>query len=324
MEQTGLRIVFVCDGHRRVLGTLTDGDVRRAILAGAAVTSQHVSTIMNRGFASVVPSSGRVEVLDLMRARGIEQIPVIDDRGRLCGIHSIHELIRSPVSDSWAVILAGGKGTRLRPLTEHVPKPMVPVAGRPILERLVLHLATHGVRRIFLSVNHLAGVIEDHFGDGSRFGCSIEYLREETALGTCGPLSLLPPKRKFPLIVLNGDLVTQVNIDRLLQFHSHGGYVATLGLRPYHVDIPFGVAEVRGNRLVTLREKPTERMLISAGIYVVGPRALRLVPRHQKFQMPELFDRCLGKKLKVGAYVVEGDWSDVGDPSDLRRAKGES
>lgn len=323
IEDGARAVAFVCDARRRVMGTLTDGDARRAILAGASLDSRCVREIMHCDFAKVSPAAGRAEVLDMMRARGIEQVPVVDNQGRLCGLHSLHDLIGATERQNWAVIMAGGKGVRLGPLTDKVPKPMISVAGRPILERLVLHLLGYGIRRMFLAVNHLAHVIEDHFGDGARFGCRIDYLRESKPLGTGGALSLLPTVPETPTLVVNGDLVTQFDVGRMLSFHSEGSYAATFGLRSHSIEIPFGVAKVRGNQLIELREKPTERMLINAGIYVLDPRAVRMIPKDREFHIIELFDRCVRKRMKVGAHVIEDDWVDVGRHEELNRARGQ-
>ena len=314
-------IAFVCDATGRVLGTVADGDIRRALLAGKTLDSKCLDSTMQHDFLAVDESAGRAEVLDLMRAREISQVPVLDAAGHLIGLHLMRELIGNAERTNWALILAGGRGSRLRPLTESTPKPMVTVAGRPILERLVLHLVGWGIRRIFLSVNHLAEVIENHFEDGARFGCQIEYLREGVPLGTGGPLSLLCSFPTEPLLVMNGDLVTQVNVGRLLDFHACGGYSATFGVRPYAVEIPFGVAEVREGRLVGLREKPTMQLLVNAGIYVVAPEVLQLVPRGREFPITELFTQLLAQGQRVAAFSIEDEWADVGRTEELRKAR---
>lgn len=323
IDDGGASIAFVVDEVGRVIGSVTDGDLRRALLAGAALDGRCLTHAMRRGFVYVTAETGRAEVLDLMRARQVEQIPILDTDGRLCGLHTVQEFIAPAQRPNAAVILAGGLGTRLQPLTESIPKPMIRVAGRPILERLVLHLMSHGIRRFYLSVNYLAHVIEEHFGDGSRFGCTIAYLREDKPLGTGGPLSLLPDL-ETPVLVANGDLVTQCDVGRMLSFHEAGDYVATFGLRPYTVAIPFGVASVRGDRLVDLREKPTERMLINAGIYVLSPCAVALVPKDVHYPITDLFSRLVSEGRPVGAHVVQDDWLDVGQHEELRRARGDA
>ena len=323
IERGGQSIAFVCDDERCIIGSLTDGDVRRALVDGATLDSASLPSIMSKSFTAVGPEVGRAEVLDLMHARGIGQLPVLDEEGRLIGLHTIGQILTGRIRENCAVVLAGGKGTRLHPLTETTPKPMVTVAGRPILERIVLHLMSSGFRRIFISVNHLAHVIEDHFGDGAQFGCSIEYLREQEPLGTGGPLSLLDPVPDLPLLVLNGDLVTQFSIENMLAFHERGRYFATFGLKPYRIEIPFGVADVDGDRLVGLQEKPVERRLINAGVYLLSPHAVRLVPKGCAYPITDLFGRCLEEGRAVGAHVISDDWIDIGRQAELQRARGE-
>ncbi|MBC8085657.1 MAG: nucleotidyltransferase family protein [Phycisphaerae bacterium] len=316
-------ITFVVNEAGRVVGSLTDGDIRRAILAGNDVHSRCVERIMSTNFTAVTPDTRRVEVLDLMRARHINVVPIVDTDGKLIGLHLLRELFGGETRPNWAFVLAGGKGTRLRPLTENIPKPLIAVAGRPILERIVLHLVGHGFRRIFLSVNYLGHMIEDHFGDGSHFGCRIEYIHETQPLGTGGPLKLLPEPIEHPMLVMNGDLVTQFDIDRLVSFHKRGDFVATLGLRPYHQEVPFGVADVQGDRLTGMREKPRLEMLVNAGIYMVSQAAVDLIEPNEEFPITELFNRALGKGLPVGAHLIEDEWLDVGRHDELNKARGQ-
>lgn len=317
----GVEIAFVADGGK-IVGTLSDGDIRRALLRGETLESRSVRRAMRRDFMFVTPAVGRAEVLDMMRARYISQVPVLDAAQRMVGLHLLQELLGAVDRPNWAVIMAGGEGVRLRPLTEHVPKPMLTVAGRPILERLVLHLAGYGIREIFLSVNYLGHVIEEHFGDGARFGCKIRYLRENQPLGTGGPLSLLPKIPADPVLVLNGDLVTQAEIDRILDAHEAGGYDATMCVRPYQTEVPFGVADVRGGRLLGFREKPTEQLLVNAGIYVLSAPALRRVPKGKVYPITAIFEESLAKKRPIGAHLIAGEWMDVGRHEELKRARG--
>ncbi|CAN5874221.1 nucleotidyltransferase family protein [soil metagenome] len=321
IEAGGEAITFVLDDDSQVIGCLTDGDIRRAILRGASLEDRVLPEVMRRDFTAVTPQDGRAEVLDLMRARRIERIPVLGADRRLIGLHTIRQLVSMAERPNRVVILAGGKGTRLHPITEQVPKPMVTVAGRPILERLILHLMSCGLRRFTISINYLGHLIEGHFGDGSHLGCEIDYLRESEPLGTGGPLSLLPPQ-PLPVVVLNGDLVTQCDVGDLLDFHERGGYTATLGIRPYTVEVPFGVAEVEGGRLLALREKPSERTLINAGIYVLSPAAVACVPAGRAYPITALFETLLAEGKPVGAHVLEAEWLDVGRHDELRRARG--
>src|SRR5688500_17268504 len=219
-------VALVVDADGCVVGVVTDGDIRRGLLRGLALEGP-VSAVMTTNYIYVGADADRASVLDLMKARSIRHVPVVGRDRRLLGVHFLETLLGTTDKPNAAVVMAGGEGRRLRPLTDRLPKPMVPVAGRPILERIVLHLVGYGVKRIYISVNYMAEVITGHFGDGSRFGCAIEYLRETTPLGTGGPLSLLKERPKDPLVVMNGDLVTQVDISRLLQFHGRSHAAAT-------------------------------------------------------------------------------------------------
>lgn len=322
LERGGIGIALVVDDGRLV-GTLTDGDVRRAILGGAALDKQ-LLPFAQRSFTAASPLESRGEVLDLMQARAIEQVPIVDERGALLGVHLLRELLGAEERPSWAVVMAGGRGVRLRPITDTLPKPMITVAGRPILERIVLHLVGHGVRRVYLSVNYLAPIIEQHFGDGERFGCRIEYLREEKPLGTAGALSLLPEKPSEPLLVLNGDLLTQLNVADLLSFHQRGGHIATMAVTEYTHTVPFGVAELHDEQVCELVEKPTHAWWANAGIYSLSPEVLGRVRRDEETPMTALLGDCIARGERVGAYRVRGDWLDVGRPDELKKARGET
>ena len=312
-------IALVADAECGVQGVVTDGDIRRGLLSGLDLDSP-VSRVMTTDYVHVGPDADRAGVLDLMRARRIRHVPVLGIGRKLLGIHFLETLLGTADKPNIAVIMAGGEGRRLRPLTDRVPKPMVPVAGRPILERIVLHLVGYGIKRIYISVNYLAEVIMGHFGDGQRFGCSITYLNESAPLGTGGPLSLLGEPQQHPLLVMNGDLVTQVDISRLLQFHERQRSCATLAARHYSVEIPFGVVTQRDDQLLELTEKPTPHYLINAGIYVLDPDVLALVPAGTFFPITVLFEKLLALKRRVAVYSIEEDWIDVGRREELKRA----
>jgi len=319
IDKGGAGIAMVLDEDGRLVGTMTDGDIRRALLRGTSL-ERPLAPCVRRKFTAVGPAAGRAEVLDLMQARLLNQVPIVDGEGRLLGLHLLHELIGAIERPNWAVIMAGGEGRRLRPITEDTPKPMVRVAGRPILERLVLHLVSFGIRRIFLAVNYMGKVIEDHFGDGARLGCRIEYLREEEPLGTGGPLALLPPTAPDPLLVLNGDLVTQVNLDKMFAAHAAGGFLATLGIRRYSHRVPFGSVEVTEGLVSRIEEKPVLTRSINGGIYVLGVDLVQRVPKRFTL-ITDLFEEALAKGERIGAYEIEEDWIDVGQHEQLQHAR---
>jgi dTDP-glucose pyrophosphorylase len=322
LEKSGLEIALVVDEQEKLLGVLTDGDIRRALLSGSTLDLA-IHGMIQREFTFVGPGMGRAEVLDLMRARSISQIPILDAKGCLIGLHTMHEILGAVERPNWAVVMAGGRGERLRPLTDDLPKPMVKVAGRPILERIILHLVGFGIRRVFLSVNYMRDVIERHFGDGGDLGCRIEYLREVKPLGSGGALSLLSGRPADPMLVLNGDLLTHINVENLLAFHNRGGFAASVAVHEYIHTVPYGVVERKGERITGIREKPSQTWLANAGIYVLEPGLVERVPRDTFFPLPALIDECLDRGEAVGAFPIEGEWIDVGHPNELLRARGE-
>jgi dTDP-glucose pyrophosphorylase/CBS domain-containing protein len=321
LDKGGLEITLVIDESRKLVGILTDGDIRRALLRGSAM-SDRVSELVKQSFVSVGRRAGRTEVIDLMQALCISQIPVVDDDGRLAGLHLLRELIGAPERPNWAVIMAGGRGTRLAPLTDQLPKPMLRVAGSPILERIVLHVVGQGVKRIFLAINYLGHIIRDHFGDGSKFGARIEYLTEDKPLGTGGALSLLPEPPAAPVLVMNGDLITQADVGALLRFHEGGTQVATVAVRKYFHTVPFGCVELEGDRLVRLEEKPTTTRLVNAGIYVLAPQLVTALERNKPTTVPDILSGAMNRGEDVRAFEIDDDWIDVGQREHLDQARG--
>lgn len=320
IDNAAIATAVVCE-DRKVKGVLTDGDIRRAIIGGASLTTP-IAEYYTKKFISVGPEAVRADVLELMQARVIEQIPIVDAYGELKGFHTLHKLLGSEVKPNWAVIMAGGKGVRLGKQTANTPKPMLKVAGKPILERLVLHLVSYGIRRVFISVNHLSHMIEDYFQDGFRWGCSIEYLREIQPLGSGGALSLFPEVPKYPVILINGDLLLEANLSQMLVFHETSQLYATMGVHYYSHEIPFGCVETNQNRIVGLEEKPVFTKTINGGVYVLSPEAVQSVPKNTFFPITGLFERALAERLPCGAYPLDGDWIDVGVPEQLKQARG--
>lgn len=312
--------VMVSNAEGRLVGVMTDGDLRRMLLNGATMDAP-ITPHVNRDFTSVPENTPRAHVLDLIRARSIEHVPIVNDRMQLVGIHRLGEMISKHPLPNHAVVMAGGKGTRLGELTKEIPKPMLKVAGRPILERIVIHLVGAGIRRIHLAVNYLSHVIENHFEDGSQFGCEISYIREETPLGSGGALSLLPETPTDPILVMNGDLVSDFPVRRLLTYHYKGNYAATMALSPYHHKVPFGCVKLEDGSITALREKPLISELINAGIYVISPELVFNLPCGF-LPITDIFASCLEAEMPIGGYVIEENWADIGMPEELELARG--
>lgn len=327
MHAGRIRNVFVVDAEGRLVGVVTAEAVLDAVVRGTDIDSSAASLAGDPALL-VTPEDARSRVLDLMRGLRLTEVPVVDDAGRVVGVHTKKSLSGNRRRRNWAVIMAGGRGTRLAPLTNSVPKPMLNVAGRPILEHLVLHLVGAGIRKIFLSVNYLGQLIEDHFGDGSGFGCAIEYLREEkdTPLGTGGPLGLLRDagyRAHHPLLVLNGDLVTGFAVGDLLDNHASGDAAATIAVTEYQHEIPYGVVEGSDSKLVRMVEKPVSSWQVNSGIYVIEPWLLSRVPRGEVYPITRLFEECLKRGEDVGLWSMTDPWQDVGRPIELARARGD-
>jgi dTDP-glucose pyrophosphorylase len=315
----------VVDAERHLLGTVSEREALHAVLDGYDLDAP-AAPLVRPAPVTVRPSTSRAEVLDLMRARSLQEVAVVDGDGHLLGLHRTGRVVGAE-RDNWVLVMAGGRGTRLGPLTADVPKPMLPVAGRPILERIVLHLVGSGIRRILLSVAYLGHVIEQHFGNGAALGCRIDYVREDPdhPLGTGGPLGLLPglglvPDR--PLLVMNGDLVLDCAVGELLDAHEAGGCAATVAVSQYSHQVPFGVVRAAEGRLAEIVEKPVSSWPVNAGVYVVEPRLLSRVPAGELFPITTLFDDCLRRGEGVGVWQMPGDWLDIGRPAELARARG--
>lgn len=326
IDRSGLHVALLVSPDGLLRGLLSDGDVRRAILGGADLggpAREHATARPQ----SVAVGSGRAHVLDLMRALRISAVPEVDDVGRPTGLHTLTDVAGVPDLPNPVVIMAGGKGTRLGQLTRSTPKPLLEVAGRSIVEWIVLNLVGGGVRDVWVSVNHLAEQVQDHLGDGDRLGCRVRYLREspEQPLGTAGSLALFrreQPDLDRPVLVMNADLVVQFDPAQMLDLHRSAGAAVTVASRTYQHEVPYGVLETEGTSVTGLWEKPVLTREVNAGVYVVAPSVLDRVPADRPSTMPEVIQGCLDRDETVASWPLTEDWIDVGTPQELARAKG--
>jgi dTDP-glucose pyrophosphorylase len=317
-----LGIALVVDAALRLQGTVTDGDARRAVLRRTDLSAP-VDHVMNRKFIAVGMDAREAAILELMHARSIKQIPVVDRDGALRGLHYLPDLSQVSHRPNWAVIMAGGEGRRLRPLTERTPKAMLPIGEQPILRRVVDLLVRHRFREIFISVNYLGDQIEDYFGDGGGTGCRISYLRETKPLGTAGALSLLPSRPTGPLLVINGDLVTDLDISALMDYHTEAACLGTQCVFEYVHHVPFGVVRCEENQVIDHEEKPSVRQLVNAGIYVISPSLLDLVPDDHAFTMPDLLVEARRNGYPIAAFPIRERWADIGQLKDYEQVREE-
>jgi dTDP-glucose pyrophosphorylase len=324
IDAGAIEIALVVDPRGRLLGTVTDGDVRRALLKGAQLEDAIDSIVHYDPVTAHIGVEDGV-LLRLMAEASIDQVPLLDDE-RVVDVAFLRHLVaasgdRQTWSDSPVVLMAGGMGTRLRPLTDKTPKPMLPVGDRPLLETLLDQVGEAGFSRVLIAVNHQAEVIERHFGDGSRFGVQVAYLNETSPLGSAGALRLAASELDRPFIVMNADLLTNVKLSALMRFHCEEANVVTVGVRQYALDLPYGVVDMAGTRVLSVREKPRLSFFVNAGLYAVDPSAVSLISQMpDRFDMTDLIDAALGADARVGGFPVREYWLDVGQLADYDRA----
>ncbi|GGX84084.1 nucleotidyltransferase family protein [Vogesella alkaliphila] len=321
INEEALRIALVVDEWQKLLGIVTDGDIRRALLKGLGLEAP-VNLVMNRTPVLVGPDMGRAHALALMQQKSVLSLPIVDDNGTLLGLETWEHALEPSRYDNPVFLMAGGFGTRLKPLTDHCPKPLLKVGDRPILETLLLSFIRHGFSDFYISTHYMPEQIRQHFGDGSKWNVTITYVHEEKPLGTGGALGLLPKTLPdLPLIMINGDVLTTVDFDRLLAFHSEHLPAATMCVREYDYQIPYGVIQGNGHRIISMVEKPIQRYFVNAGIYVVSPHVFKSVPAHQRIDMPTLLEQQMEADKDVLMFPIHEYWLDIGHIDDFRRAQ---
>lgn len=320
IDQEALKIALVVDDGKRLVGTVSDGDIRRGILKGCELENS-VHEIMNTSPSVASKNDSREKILALMRQKQIYQIPLVDSGGVLVGLEVIDMFLNSARRENWVVLMAGGLGTRLKQLTSHTPKPLLKVGDKPILETILDNFIEHGFYRFFISVNYRSEMIEDYFGDGSRWGVHINYLREDKKLGTAGALSLLSEKPSASVLVMNGDLLTKVNFEQLLDFHTEHTSSATMCVREYDFQVPYGVVTLDQHRIVSIEEKPIQRFFVNAGIYVLEPDILEIIQPGTHLDMPSLFDKLVKLEKETAVFPIREYWLDIGRIDDFEQAQ---
>jgi dTDP-glucose pyrophosphorylase len=320
LDQIAIKIVLVANSAGVLEGTISDGDIRRGLLKGLDLNSS-INSVIHRNALVVPPELGRDLVMQLMVVNKIQQIPVVDEQHHVVGLHLWDEIAAPPSRPNLMVIMAGGKGTRLRPHTENCPKPLLEVAGKPMLEHIIDRAKMEGFNHFVLAIHYLGHMIESHFGNGEELGVQIDYLREESPLGTAGALSLLNPLPDAPFVVTNGDVITDIRYGELLDFHTRHAAAATMAVRVHEWQHPFGVVQMQGVEIVGFEEKPIARSHINAGVYAIEPSALSVLLPDVHCDMPSLFERLMAKSLRSVAYPMHEPWLDVGRPADLALAQ---
>lgn len=323
LDQVGIKIVLVVNETGELEGTISDGDIRRGLLKGLDLNSQ-ITSVVHHNALVVPPEMGRDMVMQLMVANKIQQIPVVDEHRHVVGLHLWDEITTPPTRSNMMVIMAGGMGTRLRPHTENCPKPLLHVAGKPMLEHIIERAKLEGFSHFVLAIHYLGYMIEEYFGNGERLGVRIDYLREQSPLGTAGALGLINPRPDAPFVVTNGDVITDIRYGELLDFHIRHAATATMAVRVHEWQHPFGVVQTQGVDIIGFEEKPVARTHINAGVYVLEPDALCILSADTRCDMPTLFERLQAEAKRTVAYPMHEPWLDVGRPDDLKQANMES
>ncbi len=319
LDRGALQILMMVDADHRLLGTITDGDIRRALLRGNPLTTP-ARDVMHTTPMVVSPEMSRSTVWSLMQINKLRQLPIVAADGRVVGLHLWDQVLTAPTRDNTVILMAGGFGKRMMPYTENVPKPMLEVAGKPLLQHAIERARADGFHRFLITLHYLPQVIRSHFGDGSAFGVDIDYVEETTPLGTAGALSLIPNRPDLPMIIANGDILTDVRFSDMLEFHRQHGAAATMAVREHEYHNPFGVVQTQGVDITGFEEKPIWRTKINAGLYVLGPEALDLLPPNTHCNMPTLFDQIRANGARTIVYPMHETWMDVGNPQDLLNA----
>jgi dTDP-glucose pyrophosphorylase len=320
LDQVAIKIVLVVNERAELEGTLSDGDIRRGLLKGLNLNSL-ITSVIHRNALVVPLDMGREMVMQLMVANKIQQIPVVNEKHHVIGLHLWDEITTPPVRPNLMIIMAGGMGKRLRPHTENCPKPMLPVAGKPMLHHIVERAKSEGFSHFVLAINYLGHIIEDYFGNGEWLQVQIDYLREQSPLGTAGALGLFNTDPADPFVVTNGDVITDIRYGELLDFHVRHDAAGTMAVRMHEWQHPFGIVQMQGVEIVGFEEKPIARSYINAGVYALDPAALSVLTRDAHCDMPTLFERLQARDKRTVAYPMHEPWLDVGRPVDWKQAE---
>ena len=321
IETNAAKIVFIIDDKGRLVGSVSDGDIRRALLKGQGLDSP-VSQVMNPNPVVVRTTNySNKQVLKLMKDKDVRYIPILNNHNQILNIQTSEDLQKKDIKDNWVVLMAGGLGERLSPLTETKPKPLLTLGSKPILENILESFIDNGFRKIFISVNYKANMVEEYFGDGSKWNVEIIYIRESKRLGTVGALGLLPVIPDNPIIVMNGDILTKVNFEKLLNFHQKNDCVATMCIRNYDHQIPYGTVVVDNQKVKSIVEKPIHNFFVNAGIYVLEPEIINGMLKNVYKDMTDLLKELMMAQKEVSVYPIHEYWLDIGQMDDFERAQ---
>ncbi|QSB02170.1 nucleotidyltransferase family protein [Methylomonas sp. EFPC1] len=323
IDRAALQIALVVDDQEKLLGVVTDGDIRRALIRGLSL-EHPVFEVMNKRPKVAALNDSKTQLIAMMEGHHLYQLPVVDEQGRVVRLESLQALYKQPAFPNPVFLMAGGFGTRLRPYTDECPKPLLEIGGKPILETIIENFVKSGFRQFYIAVHYRAQQIKDYFGDGGRWGIKIDYIDETEPMGTAGAIGLMPDNLPdVPLIVMNGDILTQIDFSRLLAYHNEQQAIATLCVRQYEYQIPYGVVRLEQQRVVGIEEKPLQSCLANAGIYVLDHSLINSISAQKKLDMPTLLNQQVAAGEIVSMFPVNDYWLDIGREADFLRAQGE-
>ncbi len=321
LTKEALRIAIVVDDEGVILGIVTDGDIRRALVRGCTINSS-VNEFMHKDPMVASAEDSRFNIVSMMKEKDLLVVPIVNKKNHVIGVETLNQLLDSKKYDNPVFLMAGGFGKRLSPLTDHTPKPLLKVGSKPILETILEQFVSFGFHKFFISVHYKAQMLKDYFGDGGKWKVDIQYVHEEEPLGTAGSIGLLPDTiPDLPVIVMNGDLLTKVNFERLLEFHEEAGGNATMCVREYDFEVPYGIIESDGNKVERIVEKPVHSFFVNAGIYIINSELVRSIGGNKYLDMPSFLNSKLEEGGQVNMYPVHEYWVDIGRMDEYQLAR---
>ena len=318
ISEGAMQIALVVDDKNKLIGTLTDGDIRRGLLKGMDINSSIKSIVFKKPII-VNLNDTKKKILKKALSKKIHQIPVVDNKKKVKGIYIIDELMQPKKRTNKVILMVGGRGSRLKPLTNNIPKPMLKVGSKPVLHTIVENFVTCGYQDIVMCLNYGSKIIQDYFDDGSKFDANITYVIEKKRMGTAGALSLLNEKPLEPFFVMNGDLLTNLDFDKMLDFHNDHRSLATMCVREHITEVPYGVVTQDKGNIISVEEKPIRSFFLNAGIYILDPDCFNFIP-NKFYDMPSLFQKMISKNKKVISFPLQEYWLDIGRFADLEKA----
>ena len=319
LNKTSLRIVIIVNKNIELIGVITDGDIRRGILNGANL-DQNLDRVINKNQLTVIKGEKNQKILKILNDNNMFSIPIVDIEGKVCGIETTQHLMKEKTRENWVFLMAGGYGTRLEKLTKDTPKPMLEIGDKPILENILENFMAHGFYKFYISLHYMPEKFVDYFGDGSKWGITIKYIKEDTPLGTVGSLSLFPENTEHPIILMNGDILTRVNFDHLIEFHRNSDAFATMCVRQYDFQIPYGVVDVDEHNFKNILEKPSQELFVNAGIYVFNPEIIGYLEKNRPNNIPDILNKLTENKKNIKVFPIHEYWIDVGTMDSYKKA----